>query len=277
MKVERPGVLLSPPTYYEVRDVKNPFMQRGHPVDRERAQRQWEGVCARFSEVGFEPLIIPAVEDLEDMVFTGDQVFVGRSLKEGKFVVPSTMRFYSRRREIPYVLEWFRQHGYQVLDLELNHDFLEGGDLLWHLDHSVVWAGYGIRSTKVGVDRFAANMKELGIEVLPLEITDRMFFHLETCLTPLSAGAVMVYAGAFSPAAMAKIRERCTRVYEVDREDAMKFVCNGVVANGNYINGFVSHCAAEALEREEIVPAAVETSEFEKSGASVGALTKVLE
>jgi len=262
--------LFCPPTYFEIRDVKNPFMRGAAPVDAEKAQAQWEEVRRVFEEAGVATEVIPAVRDLEDMVFANNQVFVGESRRSERFIVPSHMRFPSRQREVPCFVEWFRGRGYQVMEVDLSNEFLEGhGDLLWHADGSKVWAGHGFRSSRGGVTRFAAALRELEIEVLPLELVDGRFYHLDTCFAPLTAEAVLIYPGAFSGAALASIQANCPRVHEVDEAEALRFVCNGVAANGRFLTPHLDAGLLRALVRERLEPVVVETSEFEKSGGSV--------
>jgi N-dimethylarginine dimethylaminohydrolase len=270
--------LFCPPTYFEVRDVKNPYMDPSVPVDGKRAAQQWEALRRAFEEAGLELETIPAVPDLEDMVFAANQTFVGQSGKAGKFIVPGHMRYESRRREVPHFVEWFRRRGYRVLELELDGDFLEGhGDLLWETDGSRVWAGYGFRSTRGGVERFAGRMAELDVPVIPLELVDPMFYHLDTCLAPLKPGAALIYAGGFAAESLARIRENCPRVYEVKREDGLKFACNGVTANDRYITSHLSSEVEKALEAEGLTPVLVDTSEFQKGGGSVCCLKLFIE
>ena len=270
MRVNR--ALFCPPDYFEIRDVKNPFMRGAERVDRETAEAQWEGVRRAFEAAGVATEVIPAVQDLEDMVFANNQVFVGRG-REGegfRFIVPSHMRFPSRQREVPYFVEWFRGRGYSVIELDLANEFLEShGDLLWHGDGSKVWAGHGVRSSRGGVEQFASAMSKMGVEVIPLELVDARFYHLDTCFAPLTAEAVIIYPAAFSREALASIRAGCPRVYEVEEQEALGFVCNGVAANGRFLTPRVTPGLARALEREGLEPVVVETSEFEKSGGSV--------
>jgi N-dimethylarginine dimethylaminohydrolase len=266
------GALFCPPTYFEIRDVKNPFMRGAEPVNARKAQAQWEEVRRAFEEAGVATEVIPAVPELEDMVFANNQVFVGETLRgeRFRFIVPSHMRFPSRQREVPYFVEWFRGRGYRVVELDLTNEFLEGhGDLLWHADGSKVWAGHGVRSSRGGVERFAAAMRELEIEVIPLELVDGRFYHLDTCLAPLTAEAVLIYPGAFSGEALASIRAGCPRVHEVEEPEALGFVCNGVAANGRFLTPRLDSGLVRALGREGLEPMVVETSEFEKSGGSV--------
>lgn len=267
--LEMKRVLFCPPTYFEVRDVKNPFMQGAAPVNQEMARQQWEQVRRAFSESGCEVAEIEAVPDLEDMVFANNQVFVGRSATGEPFIVPSRMRFASRQREVPYYVAWFRQQGYRILELELGDDYLEGhGDLLWDAGMKRIWAGYGIRSTRGAVEKLAAAMGAMGFEVLPLELSDARFYHLDTCLAPLAAGAVLYYPGAFSPASRDLIRQSC-RAYEVGLDEALCFVCNGVAGSGRFVTPRITPGLAQALKGERLTPVLVETSEFEKSGGSV--------
>ena len=267
MKTNR--ALFCPPDHFEIRDVKNPFMRGAEPVDPKKARAQWEEVRRAFEDAGVATEVIPAVPDLEDMVFANNQVFVGQSREGEPFIVPSHMRFPSRQREVPYFVEWFRGRGYRVLELDLSNEFLEGhGDLLWHANGSKVWAGHGFRSSRGGVERFAAAMRLLEVEVIPLELVDGRFYHLDTCLAPLTAEAVLIYPGAFAPAALASIRANCPRVHEVGEPEALRFVCNGVAANGRFLTPHLDEGLLRALVREGLEPVVVETSEFEKSGGS---------
>jgi N-dimethylarginine dimethylaminohydrolase len=263
-------VLFCPPTYFEVREVKNPYMRGLLQVDPVRAQHQWDSVCEAFRAAGFAIELIDPVPDLEDMVFAANPVFVGRHPRAGRFVVPGRMRYVSRREEVGHYVEWFRARGYKVVDLGLEDDFLEGhGDLVWDADGSRVWAAHGFRSTIGGVEKFAATMRHMRIPVTPLQLVDEHFYHLDACFSPLRPGAALIYPGAFSEESLAEIRSLIPRVYPVDREDALKFVCNGVSANGKFLTPALTHCVQEALAREGLEPVLLDTSEFLKSGGSV--------
>ncbi len=271
-------VLFCPPTYFDVLDVKNPFMQNAAPVDKQLARRQWEEVRSAFQRAGLTLEYIEAQPGLEDMVFSNNPVFVGSHKTMGRFIVPSRMRYPSRQREVPHYVAWFRAQGYRVIELDYGDDYLEGhGDLLWDADVSRVWAGYGFRSTRGGVEKLQAALGDMGIEVVPLELADPRFYHLDTCLAPLASGSVLIYSGAFSPVALQAIRGKARRVHEVNLEEALRFVCNGVSANGSFITPELTPGLQAALEKEGLKPVRVPTSEFEKSGGSVCCLKLFLE
>jgi N-dimethylarginine dimethylaminohydrolase len=264
-----PSVLFCDPNHFQIIDSKNPFMKPGEPLDLVLAGQQWESVKRAFEDTGFSAEVLTSVEGLEDMVFANNQLFVAGAA-QGKFVVPSRMRFASRQKEVPHYVAWFKQRGYRIIELDFGDDYLEGhGDLLWHADFSKVWAGYGFRSTLGGVKKFSAAVEPLGIKVIPLELRDPRFYHLDTCFAPLTSKAVLVHPAAFTPQSYDLIQQNCERVYIVGESDGLKFVCNGVAAGGRFITPHLSPQLSTALSRERLEPVVVNTSEFQKSGGSV--------
>jgi N-dimethylarginine dimethylaminohydrolase len=264
-----PKVLVCPPNYFDVVDQKNPYMFPDHAIDRVKARTQWENLCSVLQQIGCEVEAIDPVEGLEDMVFAANQVFVGEKSGYGKFVVPSHMVYSSRQREVPFYAEWYRSHDYRVIEIDFGQDYLEGhGDLLWHPDGSRIYGAYGFRSTRGGIEKFAAAMSEMGIPVVPLELTDPYCYHLDTCLCPLNNEAALIFAGAFSADALAAIHKNWTRIHLLDANEAHHFMGNGIVVNGRYITPHLTPQLENILHQESLTPVVVETSEFEKAGGS---------
>jgi N-dimethylarginine dimethylaminohydrolase len=261
-------VLMCPPTFFDVRENKNPHM--GQPIDRKKAQQQWDNLRRSLEDSGLKVELIDPVKDLEDMVFAANQVFIGQARNGEKFIVPSHMRFPSRHQEVSFYVNWFRGRGYRVINLPFGEDYLEGhGDLLWHPDHSRIWAAYGFRSTRGGVDKFSAVMTPMGFPVTPLKLVDPYCYHLDTCLCPLNQDAALIYPGAFSPPSLASILAGFPRVYELTREEAVQFMGNGIVVNGRFLTPRLNQHLSQILSKENLKPIVVDTSEFEKSGGSV--------
>ncbi len=263
-------VLLCPPTHFDVVDQKNPYMSVAGVVDHPQAARQWQALCSALEHAGCEIETIAPVPGLEDMVFAANQIFVGHG-KVGKFIVPSRMLYPSRQREVPYYVDWFRQHGFTILDLGLSADeYLEGGgDLLWHPDGSRVYAAYGFRSTKSGIDSFREAMAKLEVPVVELRLVDRFCYHLDTCLCPLNNEAALIFPGAYDPASLVILRGFWKRVHELTSEEAHKFMGNGIVCNGSYLTPYSTPHLEAILAEEHLSPVVLDTSEFEKSGGSL--------
>ena len=268
--------LMCPPLFFDVREAKNPHM--GRPIDRALAHQQWECLRRALEDAGLKVEIIDPVEDLEDMVFAANQAFVGHHSEIGNFIVPSHMRYASRHKEVEFFVDWFRLRGYKIIDLDLDGEHLEGhGDLLWHPDHSQIWAAYGFRSTRGGVEKFASAMEKLGFPVIPLQLVDEHCYHLDTCLCPLNSDAVLIYPGAFSPESLGKIRGSWKRVHELTRDEALHFLGNGIVVNGRFITARLTPNLEQVLAHEGLMPVVVDTSAFEKSGGSVFCMKAFIE
>jgi N-dimethylarginine dimethylaminohydrolase len=263
---------MCPPTFFDVREPKNPYMgscSTGFPIDHAKAQQQWEGVRRALQDAGLKVEIIDPVKDLDDMVFAANQVFVGYHSRLGNFIVPSRMRHASRHKEVSFFVEWFRQRGYKIIDLDLDGEYLEGhGDLLWHPNHSRIWAAYGFRSTRGGVEKFAAAMQQLGFPVISLQLVDEHCYHLDTCLCPLNDDAALIYPGAFSPESLKIVRGGWKRIHQLNQDEARQFMGNGIVVNGRFITPRLTHNLQQILAHEGLIPVLVDTSEFEKSGGS---------
>ena len=270
-------VLMSRPDYFTIAEARNPFSRHNVPVDLPLAIAQWENLCNVFQQVGLTVALLDPCPDLDDMCFTASQAFVGIDREDRSFAVPSRRLHRSRRDEVEHFATWFSRQGYRILDLELDgEEFLEGGgDLLWNSDWQSVWAGFGHRSTSAAVDQFALLMQGMEFEVRKLELVDPHFFHLNLCMAPLAPEVLLVYPGAFAPETLARIRS-LAETFEVYREEALQFVCNGLAVNGHYITPRLTRRLEQILGREGIEPIVVEVSEFEKAGGSIAALKMLL-
>lgn len=270
-------VLVSRPEFFALIEGKNPFSRQNASIDQILASAQWETLCSAFQRIGLATLLVEPHPGLEEMCLTSGQAFVGIDREERSFAIPSHMLHRSRRDEVELFTRWYSQQGYRIIDLGLEgEEFLEGAsDLLWNPDWESVWAGFGHRSTRAAVDLFAAIMEEMGFEVRKLELVDPYFYHLNLCLAPLTANALLIYPGAFAPETLACIRSWTTTL-EVSREEAMQFICNGVSVNGYYITPKLTRHLEQILGREGIEPIVVDLSEFQKAGGSVASLKMLL-
>ncbi len=262
-------VLLCPPDYFDVVDQKNPYMSGEVAVDRVKARSQWDALCNVLQQNGCEIETIDPVEGLEDMVFAANQIFVGAKNGYGKFAVPSRMVYESRQREVPFYTDWCRQRDYQIINLDYEHDYLEGhGDLLWHPDGSRIYAAYGFRSTRGGVEKFSAAMSKMGIPVEFLQLVDPYCYHLDTCLCPLNSEAALIFPGAYSGEGLATLHKLWPRIHLLTADEAHRFMGNGIVVNGRYITPYMTPPLEAILQKEALRPVIVDTSEFEKAGGS---------
>ena len=84
---------------------------------------------------------------------------------------------------------------------------MEGaGDCLFDEARNLFWMGFGQRSERRAVDAVA---QTFGLAVVPLQLVDPRFYHLDTAFCPLPSGDVIYHAGAFTDEAASTIASAC--------------------------------------------------------------------
>lgn len=264
------SVLMCPPTYYDVIDVKNVFMEgQLGKVDRRESISQWEELKSSFEYKRIGVKVLDPLEGCEDMVFCANPVFPGIDAEGRRKCVLGRMNHPSRQREVPPAAFWFERNGYGLVDFGQNTSKFEGGgDAIWHPEKGMIWGGYGQR-TGLGIYSLLAEVFD--VPIIALEIQDSRFYHLDTCFCPLDQKTVLLYPPAFTEEGLSLIGGLFPRIVEADEDEAVGgLACNAAALLGKYI--FIQRGAKKvnqrlrALEYEVIE---VDTGEFLKSGGSV--------
>lgn len=268
------------PTFFDLTYDINPHM--GGEVNRERAQRQWEQLRSVYERhIDDVRVLDPAAiwerlddganlappADQPDMVFIANHALPTAG---GEAVVLARMKASERADEPAYFAEWARQQGYGVESAPAT--LFEGaGDAVWHPGRRLLWGGYGIRTDRVAYDELA---DRLDAAVVPLELTDRRYFHLDLCLLPLSETAALVQPEAFTATARNRLDAVFETIVEAPADESLdSFAVNGEVVGDTVVAGAGAPETAERLASVgyDVVP--VETGEFLKAGGSVSCLT----
>ncbi|HKU67372.1 MAG TPA: arginine deiminase-related protein [Candidatus Baltobacteraceae bacterium] len=262
-------VLLCRPEFFEVREVKNAFMDgRVGTVNRSTAMLQWERLRETFERCGVRTQVLPAVPDCEDMVFTANPSFNGRASDGRRTCVPSRMAFASRAPEVDAHRRWFQENGYAIAEMpEAVERFEGGGDAIWHPGRALIWAGAGARTSAAAHEALSGIFN---VPVISLQPTDPRFYHFDTCFCALSERAVMIFAQAFDAPALALIHHLFDVVIHVDESDAEGFACNAAAFFGTTV--VIQKGAARTIAQLRNLGfrvCEVETGEFMKSGGSV--------
>jgi N-dimethylarginine dimethylaminohydrolase len=263
--------LMCRPQYYDVSYVINPWMADNvHRVSQSQAQAQWARLLALVQDAAEVELIDPE-PGLPDMPFTANA-----GLVVGNTAVLSNFRYAQRQSEQRHYERWFNEHGFAVRKLADNLAFEGAGDALLDRTRACIWMGYGHRSEHAAC---AHIQKLFGLEVIPLELTDPRFYHLDTCFCPLPRGWVLYYPEAFSPASRALLEKRipADRAIAVGAEDARQFACNAVSMGDKVVLNFASHALREKLTRTGFAAEQTPLSEFLRAGGATKCLTLRLE
>ncbi|MBI4532795.1 MAG: amidinotransferase, partial [Candidatus Melainabacteria bacterium] len=227
IRLEPTALLMCDPAYFEVKDVKNAFMSANiNCVDSAKALKQWHALKNTFVALGVHVEVLASQPDLEDIVFTANQVLVGQNDLGQSYVVLSQMRFPSRQREVPLFRAWFQAQDYLILDLP-NHKpplYLEGhGDALWHPGKQLLWGGYGHRTER---EAYQALSRLLEVPIIALHLVHPKYYHLDTAFCILDANSVMMFPPAFDTEGLKLIHHFFSHVIEVSEPDAENFACN---------------------------------------------------
>ncbi len=263
-------LLMCPPDYFGIEYEINPWMRLSNNSNSTFAQNQWHMLKKVLEEdVGAKIELMDPVKGLPDLVFTANAGVIW----DGK-AVPSRFRHTERQREEEYFIDWFARQGYEVIALDSAFYFEGAGDLLGFKD---VWfAGYRQRSDIGAYDRLTEIFRK---EILPLELIDQRFYHLDTCFCPLSGGELLYFPEAFDSYARQVIESRIqpSQRLAIPPEEARRFACNAVCVNRHVVLPTGCPVTMNLLSNKGYQPHPVELDEFLKAGGSAKCLTLALD
>jgi len=204
---------------------------------------------------------------LPDMVFTANGGMVW-----GNKYIASNFRYEVRRGEVERFVNWFQVRGYEIHHLPAEYVFEGEGDLL--SGGEVLFAGYHTGSNIQSHQMVSEILKR---EVLSLELTNKWFYHLDTCFCPLGKGRALYYPLAFDSYALKVLEDRIPNLIPISEEEAKKFACNAIVAGNDVVMNEGCPDVRSKLERLGFIVHETPLSEFIKAGGSAKCLVlKVL-
>jgi N-dimethylarginine dimethylaminohydrolase len=203
------------------------------------------------------------VAGLPDLVFTANAALIHQ-----RTAFLSHFRHRQRQGEEPLCAVWLAQHGFDVLRLPENRFFEGAGDALYCGETLV--AGYRIRSD-VHSQQWLG--EQLHCEVLPLELVDQHYYHLDTCFCPLAPDEAIWFPGAFDDYGRRALQERVATLIPVAEEEARSFACNAVVVGRHVVTNTGCPQLHADLTARGYMPLQTPLSEFVKAGGSAKCLT----
>ena len=261
-------ILMCSPDHFGIEYEINPWMRLRDPVDRKVALQQWEALYRVLKEqLGADVELIPPAVGLPDFVFAANA-----GLAIGNKFITSGFRHLERQREEPIWQRWFREHGYEVATLPSGCPFEGEGDALFVEDLLVV--GHRFRSTREAVQGIASIH---GLETLVLELADPWFYHLDTCLCPLTKDSALYVPDAFTAESRDAIERQFSDAIAVPTEEAHRFACNSIVMGGDVVMSHDCPTTQAALVVRGYRVHVVEITEFLKSGGGAKCLTLFLD
>ncbi len=261
--MKQPHLLMCPPDFYGIEYEINAWMHRDRPSDSAVAQSQWHALKTTIEAAGAVVSLLTPAAGLPDLVFTANAAVVFHDL-----AVLAHFRHAERQGEEPLDGQWLSGHGFRVEELPAGLHFEGAGDALFCGE--TLFAGYRLRSDAqahwwVG--------RRLGCRVIPLELIDPYYYHLDTCFCPLAPGVAIYYPPAFDEYAVAALRAHVPNLIEVTEAEARRFACNAVVIGRTVITNTGCPLLHEQLSARGFTPRETPLDEFVKAGGSAKCLT----
>ncbi|MCS6852629.1 MAG: arginine deiminase-related protein [Gemmataceae bacterium] len=261
--MRQPRILMCPPNYYGIEYEINPWMSRSRGSVASEARQQWQALHDILVSLGVTVELLPPQPGLPDLVFTANAGLVFRQ----RFF-SSRFRHDVRARESPHFEAWFAAHGFTVEHLPEGVYFEGAGDALFC--GPTLFAGYRIRSDVRGHQHIA---QAIGKQVLPVELVNPRFYHLDTCFCPLAPGEAIWFPEAFDAYGRKVLQAHIPRLLTVSEAEAHRFGCNAVVVGRTVIHNTGCERMAEELQRWGYRSIATPLDEFLKAGGSAKCLT----
>lgn len=263
----RDRILMCPPDHFTVDYVINPWMAgQEDELDKARATEQWNTLKDELSEFA-DIVTMEPQPDLPDLVFTANAGVV-----YGDKAIASHFMPQERRAEEPHYKQWFRQNGFKLLDLDEKIGFEGAGDCLFDRRGDWLWTGHGFRTEIEAHPEIASYFDK---EVVSVRLTDSRFYHIDTCMCPLTDGFLMYHPPAFDFDSRIAIEKRVPphKRIVVDTMDAGNFACNAVNIGDMVFLNQASDPLKARLMLAGFHVREVDLSEFLKAGGSAKCLT----
>ena len=260
-------LLMCPPTHFDVSYAINPWMDLAVPVDRARAQRQWDTLVATLQAAGAQVEIMAPQPGLPDLVFTANL-----GLVDGETFIPARMRHAERRAEPAVAERWFAQHGYAIR--RLGEDVVQegAGDALPFGETLV--GGYRTRSS---ASSYVDIARIVDAPILPVELADERFYHLDIVFCPLDRSSALVALDKFDEESARLIGALVPDPIVLAPDEVEAFNANAVVVGRTVVMASCSQRLEHELRARGFEPVVVDLSEFLKSGGGPRCLTLALD
>lgn len=260
---------MCPPDYFDIDYSINPWMDVKNKATAEKG-KQWQGLKDKFTELGVQ------VELIEPQKGWPDMVYVDVGVLCGDIFIPSNFRYPERQGEKKYYIDWFKKEGYKIVEIPEAYYFEGHGDTLWA--GQKLFCGYGFRTSVEAHWKISDVLKKTDdkIQLIPVELTDSRFYHLDTCFCPLDDKKAFYFPNAFSDKAKALLKENIELI-PIDESDAIKFACNSVVIGKDIIMPAGAKKISEILTSLGYNVHQVEMSDFIKGGGACKCLSMPIE
>jgi N-dimethylarginine dimethylaminohydrolase len=236
------------------------------------ARNGWAELKRTYESLGARIDVQAPQRGLPDMVFTANSaVVLDRKVMLAQFLCPERQGEETHNRAF---FEGLRARG--VVDSIVSPPqglYFEGaGDAIWDRARSVLWTGYGQRSSR---DMQYVLAETYGVPTIALELVDPRFYHLDTCFCVLPRGDIIWFKAALSAASQALVDELAGRdkLIDASEDDAHHLAVNSVSLGNDIVLCHASERLRAQLHERGYQPHVVSLDSFNRSGGAAYCLT----
>lgn len=260
-------IVMCPPQFYGVKsenfaNAKEAQFAAEYAADpqafRAKAVEQWKELVKIYESLGATVIQIAPSPGLIDQIYTADPAFT--LVKDGKLnILRSRFTNQSRQPEVDAMTEALKlivqQPGNALsglpVDVREALNPVEGtGDAYYDSARNVIFAGYTQNpdpdnpvSGRSSIDAHTEMEQLTGVRVISLEIKAPCF-HIDTCLTPLPTGHMLVYKAGMTPEAYDTLVQEAFVKYGLDPSEYL-IELDQKEAEDNFITNLV--CLGDTL------------------------------
>ena len=237
-------------------------MDLGRTPAQARAKGQWRNLFDALSKLGVKVELVEQLPDQPDMVFTANA-----GLVKGKNFFLAHFRYKERQGEEAGFRKWFEERGYSVHTAQTG-TFEGEGDALFS-SPEVLFMGFGYRTDRSIAEELATALKIKN--VVPCELIDPRFYHLDTCFAPITPNKAIFFPQAFTKDSIKRM-EKQIELIAVPAEDALRFSCNAIVLEKDIVLPAGCSATETVLQGLGFHTHSVELDEYLKAGGAAKCL-----
>lgn len=210
------NVLMCPPKHFDVlvedKD-KNPWMDKRHRPDKERALRQWQELKDLYKNLGVSVHCLRPQNKLFDQVFTANLAW-----GMGTTIVMANLTPEWRQKETFYAANWLERHYYHTYFLSEKWRFEGQGDVLSLTRLGRFLFCYGIRNNlevKGELERIFC----IQGKIIPLRLVSSDFYHGDVCIRySKHRNAILYNPSAFDAESLRRIERLPVKKMEAPKQ-----------------------------------------------------------
>lgn len=258
-------IIMCQPTNFNINYQINPWMKL-NSINLKKAKKQWQDLVNIYKKLKLEVSTIPQEILFPDMVFTADS-FISYN---GKALI-SNFRFSQRKAEPNFFIPLLKLLNLEIINLPQNYCF-EGGDFRFF--DKKLFLGTNFRTDKKSIPLIKSIYN---VPIIPLELINPYFYHLDTCLFILNPENIFYVKKAFSLKSRKVLMQYFPNLHEVNQQDAYNFAANSVVIGKNIVSNIGLDNFKNQIQALGYSFWETDMSEFIKSGGSVHCLTNLFD